>query len=328
MSTSFFDLPREIRDTIYEMVFETPLRDGKIAPDLEYTRRRTQKDLADSTINNGLALLLSCKQASEEACTSLYGRNTFYFDDTDHCCRYVTIKDFGHCKHCKNFGRDADASNNKHDIDEVPFCDMAYMHDWLVTIGEKNRMRIRQIQLHFSSSIFTKTLDEWDCEGRPKLKCDFGGDILLRGLELLSRAHNLQTIRITFKKPRTIFNEYDIELAEDDRIESMNAFVELFAPEYSGHVKAALSGITGIKRLECEEMRGTLTIVDEHGREDKPMNAARAGLRETRKVMEFGHVSRLQPQESLLYGQDPTRTNWSKRWKVWSPWPVVSARWM
>lgn len=81
MSISFFDLPREIRDIIYEKTFETPLQDGKITPDIEYTRRQTQ-DLADRTINNGLALLLPCKQASEEACTSLYGRNTFYFDDT------------------------------------------------------------------------------------------------------------------------------------------------------------------------------------------------------------------------------------------------------
>lgn len=327
MSISFFDLPREIRDMIHEKVFETPRRDKKIAPDLKYTRRRGKKSLAARTINNCLALLLSCKQASEEACTALYGRNTFYFDDTKRCF-LVLYKDAGHCKYCQSTGRDdraADASSSKHDI-IVPFCDMVYMHDWLSTIGEKNRMRLRHIELKFSSSTFFQTLDEWSCEGSRGI-CTFGGDVLGRGLELLSWAHNLETLRITFKKPST----KPRYRAEYERWSTMHAFIHLFSSKHSGHVTDSLSGITGIKRLECAEFTGDPIVLDSNGSMSNltdEMDAARAGLRRVREAMEFGHASRLKPGESLVCGQDPDLTNWSKRWKVWSPWPVVPARWM
>lgn len=203
MPISFFDLPREIRDTIYEKAFETPLHDRKIAPDPLCTRRRGETNLVDRTINNGLALLLSCKQASEEASTTLYGRNTFYFDDTQHWCWDVMFKESGHCRHCKDTVRDdrcSDASSSKHDID-IPCCGMVFMHQWLVTIGVKTRLRIRRIELQFSSSKFVEVLDEWSCDGNPRRIFRVGGDFLVQGLELISQAHNLETIRITFKPP-------------------------------------------------------------------------------------------------------------------------------
>ena len=320
MSISFFDLPREIRDTVYEKAFETPLQDRKITPDPLCTRRRGSKALVDRTINNGLALLLSCKQASEEACTTLYGRNVFYFDDTQHGCCNVMTKKGCYCRDCKIISRDdrcSDASGSKHGIDIIPCCDMVFMHQWLVTIGVKNRLRMHHIELRFSSSKYIKVLDEWSCHGNPRINCPVGGDFLEQALKLLSQAHNLETIRITFKAPSKL-QRYEVG---DERFNSMNAFIKLFSSKYSSRVKAALSSITGIKRLKCEEMTGDLLAVGKNGWENI-MDAARAGLREVTEAMEFGHPSRLEPGESLLCGQDHIGTDWSKRWKVWSPCPV------
>lgn len=325
MSISFFTLPREIRDTIYEKTFETPLQDRKITPHLACTHPRGESDPAKRTVNNGLALLVSCKQANEEACTDLYGRNTFYFDDTQHWGFHALFTEAGHCRHCKTTGRDdrrSHGSSSEHDI-KLPCCDMVFMHQWLVTIGVKNRMRIRHIELHFSSSKFVQVLDEWSCYGKSWKSCPIGGDFVEQALKLISKAHNLETIRITFKTP----SKHDKYEPADVSYDSMNAFRDLFSPKYSGHVKAALSSITGIKRLECEEMTGDLLAVGKNGWENI-MNAARADLREVTEAMEFGHPTRLKPGESLVCGQDNTLTTWSKRWKVSSPWPVVTARWM
>lgn len=76
---------------IYGKAFETPLQDGRIAPDFYYSRSRLGGALTDLTANNGLALLLSCKQASEEACNILYSRHTFYFDDRSQHNRHGTL---------------------------------------------------------------------------------------------------------------------------------------------------------------------------------------------------------------------------------------------
>ena len=111
-------------------------------------------------------------------------------------------------------------------------------------------------------------------------------------MELLPQAHNLETIRITFKTP----SKHDRYEAVDVRFDSMNAFIKLFSSKYSSPVKAALSRVTGIKRLECEEMTGDLLAVGDNGWENT-MDAARAGLREVKEVMEFGHPSRLEPGE-------------------------------
>ena len=319
MPTSFFDLPREIRDTIYEKAFETPLQDRKITPYPLWTHHRGSKTLVGRTINNGLALLLSCKQASEEACTTLYGRNIFYFDDTQHECCNVITEEGGYCRDCKIISREdrcSDASSSKHGND-IPYCDILLMHQWLVTIGVKNRLRIRHIELHFSSSKSIKVLDEWSYHGNPRINCQVGGDFLEQALELISQAHNLETIRITFKAP----SKHQMNEVGDERFNTMNAFIDLFSSKYSSRVKAALSSITGIKRLECEEMTGDLLAVGKNGWENI-MDAARVGLREVKDAMEFGHPSRLEPGESLVCGQDHIRTNWSKRWKITSPWPV------
>ena len=87
----------------------------------------------------------------------------------------------------------------------IPFCDMVYMHEWLATIGLRNRMRIRHVELRFYNSRFLKALGELHCDnlyapfysGKPSR---IGRDMVEKGLKLLSQAHNLDTVEISFKK--------------------------------------------------------------------------------------------------------------------------------
>lgn len=105
MTSPFFRLPKELRNMIYEEVFQTSLQDGAITPDPRYLRRRGSGDLNHRTINNGLALLQSCQQVHEEATAILYGNHVFYFDDTRHDHWSTKIDVTAHCYYCQKAPR-------------------------------------------------------------------------------------------------------------------------------------------------------------------------------------------------------------------------------
>lgn len=148
----FFGLPREIRDIIYEKVFETPLQDNTITPDPSYTRRDSsawyKESFEQRAIGNVLGLLLICRKAHEEAMEALYSKHIFYFDDTKHALHAVNVEASAHCYYCCGVfaGGCFDGSPGRHYV-RVPWCDLVGMTNWLIRIGEGNRMRIRHTLL-------------------------------------------------------------------------------------------------------------------------------------------------------------------------------------
>ena len=98
MPFAFFRLPLELREMIYEEVFQTPSRDGVITPDPSYWRRRQGGDLGSRAVNNGSGLIQSCQQAHNEAVPLLYGNRTFYFDDAPHGDQPSKLDDNKYCR--------------------------------------------------------------------------------------------------------------------------------------------------------------------------------------------------------------------------------------
>lgn len=304
----FFKLPIEIRNIVYEKVFSTPLDDRTITPDPTYSRRHYNKacrawgrKVIDRTVNNGLALLQSCQQAHEEAAAVLYGQNTFYFDDFQHYYPYAVWSGSGrktyaievsaHCEFCRRHAKTGEYedrcystySRGQHFID-IPFTDFVTMKSWLSTIGEKNRLRIRQIQIHFLDSQFAKVQPayHWTMGRYPGKPCSVGGDVLVEALRFLASSHNLDTFGIYFESSPKDNSDF----ADVRRREHREAFGHLFSTVYDPHsdkMQKALSSITGIRKLECEDITGV------GGRNRDEMLAIRADYRKVKAAMENGY---------------------------------------
>lgn len=318
----FFGLPREIRDIVYKLVFETPLQDNTITPDPAHKRRECSKHdegLKQRTISNVLGLLLLCRRAHEEAVEALYSKQVFYFDDIQHGSHETKVEATAHCDFCL---RGCCDSSHRHYL-RVPYCDFVSMHEWLVAIGEKNRMRIRHIHLHFSGSPFAKCLGERfelfpSLPGKPP---PIGGQFVVKALELLGITHNLENIEVSFGYPP--LNEASGDFYEDHwsrGVRVKQAFDAFFHPKKPRNLKNALCTITGVRRLVCQD------VIDAKFFDHRVTDGARAGLREVREAMESGHPSRMKPGETLAYSQAPSTGKWSNRWKVSSPWPEASMR--
>ncbi|CAD6575994.1 MAG: hypothetical protein ASARMPREDX12_007670 [Alectoria sarmentosa] len=325
-----FKLPREIRNIIYEKVFSTSLNDKVITPDPSYSRRRyddfCRKHGAtylgvDRAINNGLALLQSCQQAHEEAAAVLYGQSTFYFDDSQ---QYETFsrKTFAvdvsaHCYYCRQDRCWSACSGGKHLVD-IPFTDLVTLKSWLSTIGERNRLRIRHIQIHFSDSRFTKVqpASHWTWDRRPGKPSHVGGDVLAEALQFLAGGHNLDTFGIFFiSSPRDLLDDVGFQR----RLHRM-AFGHLFSETYhphSGKMMKALSSICGIRMLECED----ITDADEQDKSE--MTAIQGDYRKVKAAMEYGYGKHLKLEAPAL---------WSKpyvdqiEWVMQDPKPKVKKR--
>ena len=124
MPSSFFDLPREIRDEIYGEFFCVEKVQQEIRPDPDGTRRSHGKGSNTLSLSKSLASFRTCRQANEEGTAVLYGKGCFYFDDEQH--GNGLIADFAQ---------------------ELPPCDFVTMHRFLGIIGIENRQKIRHLQL-------------------------------------------------------------------------------------------------------------------------------------------------------------------------------------
>ena len=306
----FFRLPSELRTMIYKEVFRTPLGDGSITPDVFYSRRREasvsrccqvpvsrrRKDeqLSQRTINNGLALLQSCQQAHEEAISYLYGNHVFYFDDTQHGCWSNTIDVTSHCFYCQRLRGDEPSSDwaysdrcydaegfgGKHEL-VVPFCDFIYMHRWLSDIGERNRLRIRHIQLHFDTSQFTKVLGAAHRGGKPGKPSPVGGEFPEGGLRQLALGHNLESMTMSFPVPMPggYMDCAPLHLFSADQF-------------HSDRLKKALCNVTGLRTLVCEPTIREHTASDDGDSDPETVDSIRAGIREVRNSMTSGYETR------------------------------------
>ena len=219
-----FRFPLEIRNIIYEAVFQNPT--GLVAPDPTRTRRQHDRELTDRTINAGLALLQTCQQVHEEDTAVSYGSTSFYFDGTQHGKERFQIEVSDHCHYCQRETRDRssgggvlfrhicwDARNGKHHID-IPQCDFVTMHDWLSTIGERNRLKLKHLQLCFYGSQFAEVIGENHPGGKEGRPSPVGGDLLEKALKLPASRHNLDTIKDIFGNVhRGLLSSSDVGMA-------------------------------------------------------------------------------------------------------------------
>ena len=120
-------------------------------------------------------------------------------------------------------------------------CGIAYMYQWLKDVGEDNRHKLRHLTLSFMDPNFAMCVNDtsaWEYRRR------LGGDLVCKGLELLSQGHQLQTLEIeTFSYSGII-----------EKISRGIASLEGFFIPGKG-VRGSLSKITGLKKVNlclCE----------------------------------------------------------------------------
>ncbi len=268
---------------IYEEVFRTPCRGKVITPDPTHFRRDHEGEVSARTINSGSGLLRSCRQAHNEGAAVLYGSNVFAFDDTRF--GYLTSsRDL--CNGCQGMWHLESCILDR--------CDYVFMHDWLVTIGNQNRLGIRHLELRFSSIDFTTTQKS---DFPDKMYEDLtlkGGAFVKNALQLLASAHHLETIELFFQPPADPWDPLDCKSQE------VNTFgiISLSLPEFYAHknhwkdLKSMLSSVQGINRLYCADITISKHFSYEAHKWNKVVDDANASLWEVRRIMESGYTPR------------------------------------
>lgn len=155
----FFRLPLEIRNMIYSEISgpswnKSTCRPGDLLAD-RFLHQSPGSHPLPHKVNGRLALLQTCQQAHEEGTSLLYGKDTFYFDDTlkGNPCQFGEIEVSKHCYFCVRTRdnptyydtrdrRCSDSDINGNHFIKIPVTDILFMHEWLVMIGEKNRLKI------------------------------------------------------------------------------------------------------------------------------------------------------------------------------------------
>jgi hypothetical protein len=91
MTKTFFDLPSEIRNTIYKMAMGTRVIIPQVfVKSFHYPRSRAIKPFKFPALALGVN-----KQYEKEACFILYGENTFFFDTVYDC--FYFLRTIGKC---------------------------------------------------------------------------------------------------------------------------------------------------------------------------------------------------------------------------------------
>ena len=297
----FFRLPLDIRRMIYEEVFRAPLADKTITPDRSYRRRKLGRRFAERTVNYDLALLRSCQQAHNEASGTLYGSQVFYFDDTSYGHENAVVEASAYCYYCSGEGsmttynRCLDAYNGKHYV-KIPHCDFVEMYDWLLNIGERNRLKIRHIHISFSSSQFAKVLGEQHLVDNPLKPSPVGGDLIEKALALLACGHNLNTFGISFRQRYLDLSDIEdgagvtsVWAQETNASLIWTAFERIFSNGLNHRLKNALCKVRGIRTLNCDlalvtpQPSGSWTDEGAHALE---------GFKEVKEHMEAGYADR------------------------------------
>ena len=198
MPFPFMSLPCELRNLVYHFSFTTT--EPEIYPDPTSSLAR-HRLIPESVFQ--VALLRTCRIVHEEASATLYGTKIFCFSDKESLCCAIMI----------DFERDEVLSEGSWDT--VHDSSITGMYIFFRLIGTKNRLRIR----HLSITVTDFRLCYYPNEYRSKKShggthrldgrthfyeedaLHFGkehsaGHLIGDTFELLSRGHNLQTLRI------------------------------------------------------------------------------------------------------------------------------------
>lgn len=195
-------------------------------------------------------------------------------DITEWCesCKYREPAD-PHCLGCHNIYDKTD--HNSAHWSRLYVCEYINMCNWMSSIGETNRLKLRHLHLRFTASMFTRYLDEGLFSGNFSNLVRCGGDLLGNALKLLSKGQNLQTLEISFDRLKRLGNEARI------------AFRILF--DEHGKMRKDLEANGGLKQLEWtgESCSGEPDLLDLgyiYSMKVQSMENAGVTLREVREV--------------------------------------------
>lgn len=125
----------------------------------------------------------------------------------------------------------------------LPYYSLVMMEEWLDTIGERNRYKLRHIDLCISSSRFTTSRDE--TPEHEEYGPDIGGDEVCDALQILSEGHNLQTLDI-------LVNALPLTMLDGD--ESLETF--------------EIHGSTFVVSMELFDIVGCLSLSEKETKEE------------------------------------------------------------
>lgn len=274
---------------IYEEVFETPCRGKVITPDPSHFRRGHEPEISARTINSGSGLLRSCRQAHNEGAAVLYGSNVFSFDDH----KYYTL----------TFSVDL-CKDGRHRDCILARCDYVFMYDWLITIGARNRLRIRHLELGLFDSESTMTQSTRFIGSKYEEIVIMGGQFLRNALQLLASAHHLDTISLSFQPHADPWDPSNCI----SRGINTDGFLRLFVPEHysymrlSTDLKSALSNVKGINKLYCADITMSEYFSYQAHKWNKVVDVANASLWEVRRAMESSYTPRTDRETPILEG--------------------------
>ena len=180
MPPSFFTLPSEIRNMVYEFLFVNDRPENLITPDLNGFRHRNQ--LRRPNLSNCLPLLRTCQYVHEEAVSVLCGSDVFAFSDQSHGDDRLEIIGFDF---------------------SVQWCDVVTMYGFFSRIGRRTRARIRHLRLDSLSTVFVAYPAEVEQNSRFLKPCG-AANCIGDALELLSSNQNLHSFELVFGRKDSV----------------------------------------------------------------------------------------------------------------------------
>ncbi|KAG8528625.1 uncharacterized protein KY384_006312 [Bacidia gigantensis] len=217
MTSSFLQLPFELRQQIYRYAFDP--KDDSIKPLKARTRNVSQsiKALQSTSqerqdgwqipgypVSSVPALLQTCQQVYDEAIKILYGGYIFVFSNSDETgtnnsvlLGFPAMTDG--CDECKGFGNQAHPwmlgihspalpLDHKKTLGWIPYSDFTYMIHWLEIIGTHNRTLIRKVRLQITEDVYPESRWHWDTLQMAQLPTTcFGGNMVAGILSYLDR---------------------------------------------------------------------------------------------------------------------------------------------
>ena len=191
-SSPFFRMPRELRDKVYDLLFD-PCR-----LEIKNGCTHASQDGQDERLK-GIALLYTCRQAHVEVTDLLYAKLLVCAgDEVDQAS--CSLND-----HRESSMGDPESTRNSTDVkDDHPFlkrCEFATLEHWLQAIGPLNRPRLRKLELYFQTNHrFTRSCVIGRMTVRDSRKVR---DVhLQKALRLLSIDCALQTVDIVLIAPK------------------------------------------------------------------------------------------------------------------------------
>ncbi|KAL2039644.1 hypothetical protein N7G274_007503 [Stereocaulon virgatum] len=226
MLPTFIDLPPEMRNIVYKLLFVSRHPDNAITPDPVGSRKSNGPFVWRIGAPDSLPLLRTCRQIHDEASSILYGKNIFLFSDAPHGQRTFEVPGFGQT---------------------LRWCDYVTMYGFLSRIGCENRAKILRLRLEFLTFNYITYADEE--VGRERSDQSFrggGAHVVGDALDLLSSKHSLSQVEFQFDSQHCVGFYAYVALCVDTKNKLRTRLARL---QGIGEVKCIVMKKRGLPRI-------------------------------------------------------------------------------